>query len=286
MILSNFTWALIVFTIFAQTANRLLTKYALFNVKPLPLTIFTNAVSVVVLLPFVVGKFGLLKNLNAHQMLLLVTAGIAWGVFGYVYNVALEKSPVSTFTIITQLQVILVAVLGFLFLGQKISTNLALGILFICTASILASYKKEKDRDISNVALLLCLATAFSGAIAIFLDSYNAKFFDTLLYVWLIMFMSNIPLYFFYKPNQQDFSIKRLSFYLPVGIIFTLSYALSIKLVSQPDVQIAYVYPMLRLGAILAVIIGIFYFREKTNWQQKIIAILLAVLGAVFIKLA
>lgn len=286
MLLSSFTWILIVFTIIAQTANRILTKYVLFKVKPLPLTIFTNAISVILLTPFVFGKFGSLVKLDTKYLFLLATAGIAWGVFGYVYNVALEKSPVSTFTIITQLQVILVAFLGFLFSNQKISTNLAIGIIFICLASILASYKKEKNRDISNIALLLCLATAFSGAMAIFLDSYNARFFDTILYVWIVMFISNIPLYFFYKPTLSDFKLKTLSFYIPVGIIFTLSYSLSIKLVSQPDVQIAYVYPILRLGTIFAVIIGIFYFREKTNWQQKIIAIILAFFGAIFIKLA
>ncbi len=286
MILSGFTWALIFFTILVQTANRILSKQALMTVKPLPLTLFTNGVGLAVLFPFVYKKFGILGTLDTRLTLLLIGAGVAWAIFGYVYNVALEKSPLSIFTILTQLQVILVAFFGFLFLDEAVSLYLWGGILLTCAASVLVSYKKESRKEIGSGVFLLCMSTALFGAIAIFLDSYNVHFFDLLLYAWVMMFISTIPLCFFYRPTLKDFHVQKVSAYLSVGLTFTLSYVLMITLFSQPDANVSYVYPFLRLGAIAAVIVGIFYFNERTNWKYKIVAILLACLGAVLIKLS
>lgn len=286
MILSGFTWALLIFTTLTQIANRVLGKQVLRKIKPLPVTIFTNGVGLIVLFPFVYTKFGILTTLDSRHLLLLIGAGSAWAVFGYIYNVALEKSPLSIFTTLTQLQVILVALFGFLFLDQAVTLTLGIGILLICVASVLVSYTKESKKEISLVAVLLCVGTALFGGIAVSLDGYNAHFFDLLLYAWVIMFISNIPLYFFYRPKMVDFEAHKITSYFLVGSTLALSYVLMLTLFSQPDVKISYVYPLLRLGAIVTVIVGIFYFNERTNWKYKIIAILLACLGAVLIKLS
>ncbi len=285
MILSSFAWLLVGGSILAQTINRLLTKYALFSVRPLPLTIFTNLFASVLVLPFVYRELPKLFELSTRHTLLLLSAGVVWGVFGYVYNAALEKASVSTFTIITQLQVVFVALLGFIFLNQNITFFLIIGITFICTASILATYNTKKTLELTPNTLMLCLATAVSGAIAVFLDSYNVRIFDIGIYAFAILFISNIPLFFIYRPNKKEFIGKSVALYFLVGIGFLAGYMIPLYLYSQPDVRIAYVYPLLRLGAILSVILGIVIFGEKANWKYKIIAILLACIGAVFIKL-
>ncbi|MEN9551750.1 MAG: hypothetical protein RI935_127 [Candidatus Parcubacteria bacterium] len=285
MTISLLTAILLLLTITFQTINRLVTKYAVTRVDPLSIFIFGNLITGSLFGVLIINSDISIPELSFQSLVLLFLAILCWAIFGYIYNLALTETSLSVFTILTQLQILLVTTLGIVFLGHTITSGLVVGVICIITGSILVTYQKNSSYEISRRGLLLTLIVAISGASAIFLDSLLVKYFNPLLYGFIIIVFSTLPFLLIYKNKVHDFSKKSLKIYLLCGVSFFFAYMTPLYLYRQPDLLITYAYPILRAGAILSVLLSILIFKEHTNWKYKIIAILLASFGAVCIKL-
>ncbi len=284
MSLSLFSTLLLLGTILSQAINRLLTKHALKVVDPLALVIYANVLTGLCLLPLAVIRFEGLPQLSPLLIVLYMVSVVAWALFGYIYNLALKVTPVSTFTVITQLQVVLITLLGLTILKQPFSFGLIIGVLLICSASILVTYTKGARQELTKKGVLLSVLTSICGASAIFIDSILIKHFEPFFYGTTIIIFSTLPLLFLYRFKKEDLSLEKTRLYVIVGTFFAISFMMPLLLYRQDDVLISFVYPILRTGAIISVVLGIIIFKEKTNWAYKIVAILLASIGAICIK--
>jgi transporter family protein len=109
--------------------------YATF-VRTVVILIFLSA-----LLAFT-GQFQALSTLSRRSLLFLVLSGLATGLSWLCYFRALKLGPVSQVAPIDKLSLLLVAVLGVLFLGEKLQPRNWLGVLLMAVGALLLALRR------------------------------------------------------------------------------------------------------------------------------------------------
>ncbi len=87
------------------------------------------------------GQWQPLGSVSGHSYLFLVLSGLATGGSWICYFRALKLGDAARVAPIDKLSVVLVAVFGVAFLGEKLSLPNWLGVAFIATGAILVAYK-------------------------------------------------------------------------------------------------------------------------------------------------
>ena len=83
------------------------------------------------------GQFQALSTLSRRSLLFLVLSGLATGLSWLCYFRALKLGPVSQVAPIDKLSLLLVAVLGVLFLGEKLQPRNWLGVVLMAAGALL-----------------------------------------------------------------------------------------------------------------------------------------------------
>ena len=103
---------------------------------------FATLIRTVVILFFISGmlyfndfKFSTAKDITSRQILFLVISGLCTGCSWLCYYRALKLGPASQVTPIDKLSVALAIVMAWIFLGEKMTWNLALGAVLIVTGT-------------------------------------------------------------------------------------------------------------------------------------------------------
>ena len=94
-----------------------------------------------VLLAFT-GQFQALSTLSRRSLLFLVLSGLATGLSWLCYFRALKLGPVSQVAPIDKLSLLLVAVLGVLFLGEKLQPRNWLGVVLMAAGALLLALRR------------------------------------------------------------------------------------------------------------------------------------------------
>lgn len=135
------TWALLSAGFAALTA--IFAKVGVANVDPDFATLIRTAVILVVLATILLGT-GRLQDpsgLPSRTWLFLVLSGLATGASWICYFRALKIGNASQVAPIDKLSIVLVAVFGTLFLGERLSAMNWLGILLIAAGALLVSLR-------------------------------------------------------------------------------------------------------------------------------------------------
>jgi transporter family protein len=88
------------------------------------------------------GQFQALSTLSRRSLLFLVLSGLATGLSWLCYFRALKLGPVSQVAPIDKLSLLLVAVLGVLFLGEKLQPRNWLGVLLMAVGALLLALRR------------------------------------------------------------------------------------------------------------------------------------------------
>lgn len=81
-------------------------------------------------------KFASFKELTQHQLLFLVLSGLCTGFSWLCYYRALQLGPASSVAPVDKLSVAFAILMAWIFLGEKITMNTAIGGIFIVVGSI------------------------------------------------------------------------------------------------------------------------------------------------------
>ena len=100
-----------------------------------------NLVFLSALLAFT-GQFQALSTLSRRSLLFLVLSGLATGLSWLCYFRALKLGPVSQVAPIDKLSLLLVAVLGVLFLGEKLQPRNWLGVVLMAAGALLLALRR------------------------------------------------------------------------------------------------------------------------------------------------
>ncbi len=88
------------------------------------------------------GDFRPLSSITPRGQLFLVLSGLATGLSWLCYFRALKLGPVSQVAPIDKLSLLLVAILGVVFLGEKLSIRNWLGVVLMAIGAVLMAFKK------------------------------------------------------------------------------------------------------------------------------------------------
>ena len=88
------------------------------------------------------GQFQALSTLSRRSLLFLVLSGLATGLSWLCYFRALKLGPVSQVAPIDKLSLLLVAVLGVLFLGEKLQPRNWLGVVLMAAGALLLALRR------------------------------------------------------------------------------------------------------------------------------------------------
>jgi drug/metabolite transporter (DMT)-like permease len=280
---------LLLLALIARIANGLYTKYALKKVDSFSLFFFVNVLICISLFPFVFRQIPSFFALPTVLILALIGSGVFQAISGVVANYALQKTPVSVYTPLSQLQVVWVVIAGILFLSERITFLGVLGIGLIFFSSLLLSGSIHIQKEVGIKSIIIVIISSVLSAFAILLDKALVTTFDQLFYLFLML---AIPLLFllpdyarrkkFYNDQLKDHFLV----YVITAALFGLSYYTLLSLYTLPDVPLSVAYPIRSTGGIFAVALAIIIFGENQNVKRKIIATIVAVIGAILVKLA
>ncbi|MFA5131870.1 MAG: SMR family transporter [Candidatus Paceibacterota bacterium] len=273
----------------SRILNGLYTKYALKNVDSFSLFFFVNIFIALAVFPFIYKSIPLFFALPTLLLLALIGSGIVQAVSGIVSNYALQKTPVSIYTTVSQLQIVWVVLASIIFLSEKVTVQSVFGIILIIGSSLLLSGNIHIRKEVGLKPILIAVISSLVAALAILLDKTLVGTFDTLFYFFLML---TIPIFFllpdytrrikFYNGQmRQHFKI-----YIITAFLFGLSYYSLLLLYSLPDVPLSVAYPIRSSGGIFTVALAIIIFGENKNIKRKMIATVLAIIGAILVKTA
>ncbi|NQT91229.1 MAG: EamA family transporter [Lentisphaerae bacterium] len=88
------------------------------------------------------GQFQALSSITRRSQVFLVLSGFATGVSWVCYFRALKLGPVSQVAPVDKLSLLLVAILGVAFLGEKLSIRNWLGVVLMAVGAVLVAIKR------------------------------------------------------------------------------------------------------------------------------------------------
>ena len=135
------TWALLSAAFAALTA--IFAKIGVENINS-DLATFIRTIVILVALGAILltlGEFQSLGSVSGRTYLFLILSGLATGASWICYFRALKLGPASLVAPIDKLSVVLVALFGVMFLGEKLSVPNWLGVLLIAAGALLVSLK-------------------------------------------------------------------------------------------------------------------------------------------------
>jgi transporter family protein len=88
------------------------------------------------------GGFQPLSSITRRSQLFLLLSGLATGVSWLCYFRALKLGPVSQVAPIDKLSLFLVAILGVVFLGEKLSVRHWLGVVLMAIGAVLVAFRR------------------------------------------------------------------------------------------------------------------------------------------------
>jgi drug/metabolite transporter (DMT)-like permease len=222
-------------------------------------------------------------------MLAIICSGFAQVLSGVMSNYALQKSPVSVYTALGQLQVVWVAMAGVIFLSEKVTILSIIGIFLIIISSVIVSGSIHIQKEVGLRSLGIIVISSLCTALAVFLDKVLVGTFNQFFYFFVVL---TIPIFFLLpdyvrrKKFYNDQAKNHWLIYIVCSIVFALQYYALLSLYTLPDVPLSVAYPIRSTGGIFAVALAIVIFGENKNKKRKLTATVIAVIGAILVKMA
>ncbi|HCC06275.1 TPA: hypothetical protein DEP94_02895 [Candidatus Nomurabacteria bacterium] len=281
--------SLLLLAIIARTAYGLYGKYALNKLDSFSLYFFTNSFVALAVFPFIYKSVPSFFSLPIFLILAFILAGIAQAASGIVSNYALKNVPMTIYTTLSQFQVVWVVVFGIIFLSEKVTILSTFGTLLIIFSTILISGSTQIRKDIGLKPILICIISTLVSAAAILLDKVLVGTFNQLFYFFLMLLIPVIFLlpHYVRKYNFYNKQVKEnLKVYFISSIFLASSYYSLLSLYSLPDIPLSVAYPIRSTSSIFIAILAVYIFNENKNIKRKIFATVIAVIGAILVKLA
>ena len=284
--MSPYTFLLLAFA--STIANRLYGKYALNKVDSYALALSTNALGILITIPFALPHFSVLKDIQLLHWGIILTLGVLWTYISWVGNLSVAQNNYSSKEIIRQTRVIWVVLAGIFLLGEKITLTDILGILLIISSVFIISYKQFSFREhVSSKTLLLAWSVSFVGAITVLLEKIIVDNIVVVVYILFSYLLPTIFLSFFLNKNRtlqlKEFTLNHKRQAVICAFLMFSVYYFTLNTYALFPISIA--YPILQSSAVIGILIGTYIFEDNKQWGRKLVASLITVLGVVIVKL-
>lgn len=208
---------------------------------------------------------------------------------GIVSNYALKNVPMTIYTTLAQFQVVWVVIFGIIFLSEKVTILSMAGTLLIVFSTLLISGNIHIRKEVGMRPILICIISSLVSAGAVLLDKVLVGTFNQLFYFFLMLILPVVFLLPHYVRNYNFYNKQvKINFkvYLISSILLAVSYYSLLSLYSLPDIPLSVAYPIRSISSIFIAVLAIYIFNENKNVKRKIFATILAVIGAILVKVA
>lgn len=236
---------------------------------------------------FIIGLQSTIVNIDGKTFLFLILSGLSTGGSWLCYFKALQLGDVNKVVPIDKSSTILTMILAFIFLNEKITINMVIGMIGIAIGTYLMIQKKEKSEKIvkRKAWLIYALLSALFASLTSILGKVGIENVESnlgtairtivvLVMAWIIVFATK---------KQRD--IKRIDkrsliFLILSGVATGASWLCYYK--ALQDGLASIVVPIDKLSILVTVLFAYIFLKEKLS-KKSLLGLILIVVGTLLL---
>lgn len=236
---------------------------------------------------FIIGSQSTIVNIDGKTFLFLILSGLSTGGSWLCYFKALQLGDVNKVVPIDKSSTILTMILAFIFLNEKITINMVIGMIGIAIGTYLMIQKKEKAEKIvkRKVWLIYALLSALFASLTSILGKVGIENVESnlgtairtivvLVMAWIIVFATK---------KQRDIKKidkRSLIFLILSGVATGASWLCYYK--ALQDGLASIVVPIDKLSILVTVLFAYIFLKEKLS-KKSLLGLILIVVGTLLL---
>ena len=236
---------------------------------------------------FIIGSQSTIVNIDGKTFLFLILSGLSTGGSWLCYFKALQLGDVNKVVPIDKSSTILTMILAFIFLNEKITINMVIGMIGIAIGTYLMIQKKEKSEKIvkRKAWLIYALLSALFASLTSILGKVGIENVESnlgtairtivvLVMAWIIVFATK---------KQRDIKKidkRSLIFLILSGIATGASWLCYYK--ALQDGLASIVVPIDKLSILVTVLFAYIFLKEKLS-KKSLLGLILIVVGTLLL---
>ena len=236
---------------------------------------------------FIIGSQSTIVNIDGKTFLFLILSGLSTGGSWLCYFKALQLGDVNKVVPIDKSSTILTMILAFIFLNEKITINMVIGIIGIAIGTYLMIQKKEKAEKIvkRKAWLIYALLSALFASLTSILGKVGIENVESnlgtairtivvLVMAWIIVFAAK---------KQRDIKKidkRSLIFLILSGVATGASWLCYYK--ALQDGLASIVVPIDKLSILVTVLFAYIFLKEKLS-KKSLLGLILIVVGTLLL---
>ena len=236
---------------------------------------------------FIVGSQGTIGNISGKTLTFLILSGFATGASWLCYFKALQLGDVNKVVPIDKSSTILTMILAFIFLNEKITINMVIGIIGIAIGTYLMIQKKESIEKVvkGKAWLVYALLSAIFASLTSILGKVGIENVESnlgtairtivvLIMAWIIVFATKK------QSDVKKIDKKSLLFLILSGIATGASWLCYYK--ALQDGLASIVVPIDKLSILVTILFAYVFLKEKLS-KKSIVGLVLIVVGTLIL---
>ena len=236
---------------------------------------------------FIIGSQSTIVNIDGKTFLFLILSGLSTGGSWLCYFKALQLGDVNKVVPIDKSSTILTMILAFIFLNEKITINMVIGMIGIVIGTYLMIQKKEKSEKIvkRKAWLIYALLSALFASLTSILGKVGIENVESnlgtairtivvLVMAWIIVFATK---------KQRDIKKidkRSLIFLILPGVATGASWLCYYK--ALQDGLASIVVPIDKLSILVTVLFAYIFLKEKLS-KKSLLGLILIVVGTLLL---
>lgn len=236
---------------------------------------------------FIIGSQSTIVNIDGKTFLFLILSGLSTGGSWLCYFKALQLGDVNKVVPIDKSSTILTMILAFIFLNEKITINMVIGMIGIAIGTYLMIQKKEKAEKIvkRKAWLIYALLSALFASLTSILGKVGIENVESnlgtairtivvLVMAWIIVFATK---------KQRDIKKidkRSLIFLILSGVATGASWVCYYK--ALQDGLASIVVPIDKLSILVTVLFAYIFLKEKLS-KKSLLGLILIVVGTLLL---
>lgn len=236
---------------------------------------------------FIIGSQSTIVNIDGKTFLFLILSGLSTGGSWLCYFKALQLGDVNKVVPIDKSSTILTMILAFIFLNEKITINMVIGMIGIAIGTYLMIQKKEKAEKIvkGKAWLIYALLSALFSSLTSILGKVGIENVESnlgtairtivvLVMAWIIVFATK---------KQRDIKKidkRSLIFLILSGVATGASWVCYYK--ALQDGLASIVVPIDKLSILVTVLFAYIFLKEKLS-KKSLLGLILIVVGTLLL---
>lgn len=236
---------------------------------------------------FIIGSQSTIVNIDGKTFLFLILSGLSTGGSWLCYFKALQLGDVNKVVPIDKSSTILTMILAFIFLNEKITINMVIGMIGIAIGTYLMIQKKEKAEKIvkRKAWLIYALLSALFASLTSILGKVGIENVEsnlgTAIRTIVVLIMSWIIVFATKKQSDVKKIDKRsLIFLILSGIATGASWLCYYK--ALQDGLASIVVPIDKLSILVTVLFAYIFLKEKLS-KKSLLGLILIVVGTLLL---